>query len=462
MESLSALQALIDVYQTLVKLLGRAAVQAQLAVALGAVLGAWYMAKPLVRLAGRAYASLRGRQRRRAVRLGRDVEESLSGWGMWLIRILFQVADQAMFPLVAIMLLSIARGLFLWQGWFAGLLDDTIQVLWLLAIYRVALGLLYALGNKDLVKRIHTRLFAPAITLLLVLLVLNNLVRLTALGQAPLFPGVENSVTLNGLFLATVGFYFWFAASGAIKELLQNILSRRRNANPGSIQASLTLLQYAFIAVGLIAVFGVLRLDGTTIAAVTGGLSIGVGLALQDVIKNFLGGIILLFEGSVRPGDWVEIAGTEGEVDKLSIRSTTVRTFDNVEYIVPNQDWLSATVTTYTRTSRRVRTRVAIGVGYNSDVRQVQQLLIDTAKAHPEVLDEPEPIAPLIGFGDSSVDFVLLAWVSDAKNKGKVAVELRFMIWDAFKAHDIEIPFPQRDLHIRSGLPSPVALSEDG
>jgi potassium-dependent mechanosensitive channel len=212
---------------------------------------------------------------------------------------------------------------------------------------------------------------------------------------------------------------------------------------------------YVLVVIGLYAVLRVLQFDTTTIAAITGGLFIGVGLALQDVIKNFLGGIIVLFEGSVRPGDWIEIAGAEGEVASLSIRSTVVRTFDNVEYIVPNQDWLNSTVTTFTRNSRKVRTRVPIGVSYGSDPHFVQQLLVELARAHPDVLTEPPPVAPLIDFGESSVDFVVLAWVEDAKIKARVASELRLRIWDAFQANGIEIPFPQRDLHIRSGLSQP-------
>ncbi len=136
-----------------------------------------------------------------------------------------------------------------------------------------------------------------------------------------------------------------------------------------------------------------------------------------------------------------------------------VRTFDNVEYIVPNQDWLNSTVTTFTRSSRLVRTRVEVGVSYHADPHFVQALLIDVASQHPEVLDEPAPVAPLINFGDSSLDFLVLAWVEDAMVKGKVASELRMQIWDALAANDVEIPFPQQDLHIRGSAHLPIAGS---
>ena len=193
------------------------------------------------------------------------------------------------------------------------------------------------------------------------------------------------------------------------------------------------------------------------------GLSIGFGFALQDVIKNFLGGIIVLLEGSVRPGDWVEIAGTEGAIDKLSIRSTIVRTFDNVEYIVPNQDWLNSTVTTFTRAigssapaypSASATTPIPISCRSCSSKR---------AARHPDVLGDPPPLAPLVNFGLYSLDFIVLAWLEDAMDKAKVAGELRMQISDALTDNSIEIPYPQQDIHIRSSAtPAPTSLAVAG
>ncbi len=138
-----------------------------------------------------------------------------------------------------------------------------------------------------------------------------------------------------------------------------------------------------------------------------------------------------------------------------------VRSFDNVEYIVPNQDWLNSTVTTFTRSSRLVRTRVAVGVSYDADPHLVQALLVETAAQHPDVLPEPPPLAPLVNFGPSSLDFMVLAWVEDATIKGKVAGELRLQIWDTLKANSIEIPYPQQDVHIRKGMALPAAGTVD-
>ena len=290
------------------------------------------------------------------------------------------------------------------------------------------------------------------VVVIITLLILNVVGDLTAITSARVLPLAEGWLTLRTIFLITFGFYLWVMSLSLIKDLVEAALGRRAHVNAGSLDAGLTLIQFGLVGVGIFGVLRVLQVNAATIAAITGGLSIGVGLALQDVLKNFLGGIIVLFEGSVRPGDWVEIAGTEGAIDKLSIRSTVVRSFDNVEYIVPNQDWLNSTVTTFTRNNRLVRTRVPIGVSYDADPHIVQALLVETATRHPEVLAEPPPVAPLIAFGASSIDFLILAWVEDATIKGKVASELRLQIWDALEANGIEIPYPQQDIHIRSGV----------
>ncbi len=372
-----------------------------------------------------------------------------------LLHWLWHLSVQMLHPLLSLAATYGVLQLFRVQGWFFfGLLEDFVTMLWLYLGYRVFVGTLYALFDDEIVERHERKLLVPIAVIVAVLLILNKLVQIETLAAIPVVPIFDAPITLGGLFAATVGFYLWIVLLDALKDFLQPLLSRGNHSNPGAVQASLALWGYVMIAVGLVIVMRVIGLNVTTVAAITGGLSVGVGFALQDVLKNFLGGIILLFEGTVRPGDWVEIGGKEGEVDKISIRSTVVSTFDNVELIVPNQDWLNTTVTTYTRTSRRCRTRVPIGVSYSSDVRQVQEILIETALSHPDILHDPAPVAPLFNFGDSSIDFVVLAWVEDALLKGKVASELRLMIWDAFQEHGIEIPFPQRDLHIRNGLPT--------
>jgi small-conductance mechanosensitive channel len=488
----TSLDALADLVQLSIKFLGRTAVQRQLIAIVAILLAAWLLSRLILWLVDRRKPDVSDPllgapllEPAETVELAPVLTEATAGdedaedaegapapyeepapvpTRSWFQRLRDGARAVSRLLLMPVLALGLGYGVRAWfqqQNWFAGLLNDLLVFLWWFLLYRIMVGVLYAWMEPSVARRHHRRLFTPLLVTTVLLAVLGKLTQLDLLRDLVPFSRLAPTITLGALAVATVGFYFWIAFTELLQDLLQPILASRRG-NPGAVQASLTLWRYAMIAVGLFVVFRVLGLDPTTVAAITGGLSIGVGLALQDVLKNFLGGIILLFEGTVRPGDWVEIGGTEGAVDKLSIRSTVVRTFDNVEYIVPNQDWLNSTVTTYTRNDRRVRARVPIGVSYASDVRQVQELLVETAMQHPDVLHDPPPVAPLVNFGESSLDFWVLVWVDDAVYKGKVAGELRLMIWDVFAEHGIEIPFPQRDLHIRSGLPPAWGQTQNG
>ena len=371
------------------------------------------------------------------------------------------LVQQVLFPLLAIGFLYVGYVYAVAAGWYSGLIVDLIMLFLFYALYRLLLGIAYAVGNQETIAYFHHRLFGPLVFVVVLLLALDLVGDLTALSSATVLPLADGWLTLGMLFYVIFGFYLWIMGLSLVKDLILAAVGWRPTINAGSLDAGLTLIQYSLVAIGLFGALYVLQVNTAAIAAITGGLSIGVGFALQDVLKNFLGGIIVLFEGSVRPGDWVEIAGTEGAIDKLSIRSTVVRSFDNVEYIVPNQDWLNSTVTTFTRSSRLVRTRVEVGVSYNSDPHLVQALLVETAAQHPDVLPEPPPLAPLVNFGPSSLDFTVLAWVEDATIKGKVAGQLRLQIWDMLKANNIEIPYPQQDVHIRKSMDLPAAGTVD-
>ena len=372
--------------------------------------------------------------------------------GRWrTIEALVAGSRQIVYPLLAIILSYTAFFLFGLLGWFNGLLINIIFLLWIFLLYGFFIGIIYAVGNREKVQYYHTRLLTPLFILFVGARLLRDVVNVPVLLSQPLLTLFEESITIGGFLLVVLGFPLWVIATGAIEDVLHWFLSRRRRrtrVESGSLVASLTLLRYLLIVIGLFVTFSLLGLNATTIAAITGGLSIGIGLALQDVLRNFLGGLIVLFDGTVKPGDWVEVGGHEGEVDNLSIRATIVRTFDNVEFIVPNQEWLTSTVTTFTRNSRQARTRVPISVSFGSDVQAVQTLLIETALLHPLVLDEPRPIAPIVEFGAFSINYVVLAWVEDAKDRAQAASELRMMYWNTLKEHDIQVPYPQTDVHL--------------
>jgi small-conductance mechanosensitive channel len=193
------------------------------------------------------------------------------------------------------------------------------------------------------------------------------------------------------------------------------------------------------IAGAILLAFQLIGFSPTALAAVLGGLSIGVGFALQDVIRNFLGGIILLFEGSVRPGDWIEVNNTIGKVESLRIRSTVVRTDDNVEYIVPNQDYLSSTIVAYTYNKSGLMLKIPVNVSHETNIHQLQELLIETAKSCPDIHPEPAPTATLIAFDAKSLTFELRAWILDIQNNVRHEAALRTMILEALTKQNIKI-----------------------
>jgi small-conductance mechanosensitive channel len=461
---MSAVQILTDLWFTVVKLLGRPAVQWQLVCGLVTIFLAWLVARLIQGAWERRRIAARNRGRipnslpveevnRKDMADGPSASADDFAWSIEMEGGVYGFVRQLIFPVLAIGGVYVVNRLFVAQSWVNGLLVDLLGLLVIFLAYRGVMGLLYLVFEPAIARKYHQRLFAPLFGVFVVFLVLSRLTDVSTLMRAPLLPLPDATLTVGAFMAATFGLYFWIMLVALIRDVLQALLGRRRGANPGSLNAGLTLMQYGLIALGLFAVFRLLELNAATVAAITGGLSIGAGFALQDVLKNFLGGLIVLFEGTVRPGDWVEIAGIEGEVDRLSIRSTVVRTLDNVEFIVPNQDWLNSTVVTYTRSDRRARVRVPIGVTYNVDPHIAQQILVEAVSRHPDVLADPPPKAPVVDYGASSVDFDIQAWVDDAKYRTRIAGEVRLLVWTALSEHGIEIPYPQQDIHIRSVLP---------
>jgi small-conductance mechanosensitive channel len=185
-----------------------------------------------------------------------------------------------------------------------------------------------------------------------------------------------------------------------------------------------------------------------------GGLGIGIGFGLQNIANNLVSGLIVLIERPVKLGDRIEVAGTEGQVVEIRARSTTVLTNDNIAIIIPNSRFITEEVINWSYSDPKVRFRIPVSVGYDCDVRLVERLLLEIARANPDVLDEPAPAVRFLEFGDSGLQFELRAWTTTLiQRKGKLVSDLNFAILDAFRAHGITIPYPQRDVHLKSAPP---------
>ena len=214
---------------------------------------------------------------------------------------------------------------------------------------------------------------------------------------------------------------------------------------PGTISK---VTNYIILTIGFFVVAGMLGIDLTKLTIVAGAFSVGIGFGLQNIVNNFVSGLILLFERPIKEGDKIELDTVSGVVQKIGMRASIVKTWQGAEVVVPNADLISGKLVNWTLTDMRRRIEIPIGVAYGTDPETVMRVLLDVAGRHPDVLDDPAPGVPFMNFGSSSLDFELRCWT--VEDFVRVGTELRVEITRTLAAHGIEIPFPQRDVHLRS------------
>ena len=271
------------------------------------------------------------------------------------------------------------------------------------------------------------------------------------------------SVTIGSILLLLI----LFASVIIIERIVQKQLIRRflsRTKLQPSLQFGLSrIIGYTLIAVGFYVAFQLVGVDLSSLAIIAASLGVGIGFGLQNIINNLVSGIIILAERPISIGDRIEVAGVAGRVTKIQLRSTTVVTNDNITMIVPNADFISNTVTNWSHGDPKVRIRVPVGVAYGSDLNLLQQLLLEAAGEHPKALRDPSPVVLFNEFGDSSLNFELGVWTQEMTAAPiHFTSEMNFIIEQKLRENDIEIPFPQRDLHVRSGLPAAAEASSEG
>jgi small-conductance mechanosensitive channel len=225
---------------------------------------------------------------------------------------------------------------------------------------------------------------------------------------------------------------------------------------PSAREALVTTFGYVAVAIAVLISLSLAGISFSNLAIIAGALSVGVGFGLQNIVNNFVSGIIMLVERPVRSGDWIVVGNTEGIVQRISIRSTTIRTFDRADVIVPNSDLISGQVTNWTLGNTWGRIKVQVGVAYGSDIDTVIESLLEVANNHEEVIREnptlPDPYVLFLEFGDSSLNFELRAVIRDVNRRPRVTSDLNRAINAAFQKLGIEIPFPQRDVNFRGPL----------
>lgn len=274
--------------------------------------------------------------------------------------------------------------------------------------------------------------------------------------------GVE--VTPLSLMQGALIFAAFIFASRLLRRLLRDRVYPRTRIDAGVRNAINNLINYSLLTIGVLVALQAVGLQLTTLTVFAGALGVGIGFGLQNIANNFVSGLILLLERPVKTGDYIDLGTTRGVVQQIGARSTQIRTRDNIAIVVPNSELISQSVTNWSLQDPKTRIHVGVGVAYGTDPHRVEELLLGVAKAHPQVLTAPPPSVWFQDFGDSSLDFVLLCWVHNPATTGLRGLrsQLRFAIADALAEANIEIPFPQRDLHIRSWQPPPEPDPPDG
>jgi small-conductance mechanosensitive channel len=259
--------------------------------------------------------------------------------------------------------------------------------------------------------------------------------------------------------MIAVGVLMWAAL--ALSRLIENRLRAIPSVTPSAQVLIGKTLRITLITVAILMGISSIGIDLTVLAVFSGGIGVGIGFGLQKIFANLVSGFILLMDRSLKPGDIITLGNSFGEINKLSARYVSVITRDGIETLIPNEELISTRVENWSFSDNNVRMRIPFGVSYNADIHKARELALMAAAEVERVLKTPHPVCNLLEFGDSSVNFELRVWIADPVNGfGNIKHRINMRLWDLFKENDIEIPFPQRDLHIRSSVP--LRLDKDG
>jgi small-conductance mechanosensitive channel len=271
-----------------------------------------------------------------------------------------------------------------------------------------------------------------------------------------LFEINKTAITPSSILMFLVFIALFAVTSRVLQRVLKTQVFSRMSIDMGMQYTLTRITHYLIMIIGAVVAFQFIGIDLTGLAIILGFLSVGIGFGLQNITSNFVAGLILLLERPIKVGDRIMVGNQEGDVVEINMRSTTIRTLNNVAVIVPNSEFVSAKLENWSYGDETVRMDVNVGVSYESDLETVVRSLTEVAAEHPEVLKNPAPDVLHIGFGDSAWNMRLRVWLGDSQRHLEVQSEINCAIVRKFQQNRVGIPFPQRDLHIRSPLPLPI------
>ena len=272
--------------------------------------------------------------------------------------------------------------------------------------------------------------------------------------------GRTEFVTLRDVMFSTIMFALTYFGVRNMPGMLELLLLQRLPLDAGARYAVTSIFRYILLVIGAILALGYLKIPWSNYSWLVAAISVGLGFGLQEIVANFVSGLILLLERPVRVGDVVTIDGTTGVVSRIQMRATTVTNWDNQELVVPNKDLISGKLLNWTLSSVVNRLSLKFGVAYGTDPAFVRQIVLDEISTNRALLQEPKPMVTFEQFGDSSLNFTLRCCVSTIERRWQIVHDLNVAINKILKEHDIEIPFPQRDLHIIDGN-SPLEVADE-
>jgi small-conductance mechanosensitive channel len=268
--------------------------------------------------------------------------------------------------------------------------------------------------------------------------------------DVPIHLGGTQVTLWSVLYFLILLFLLFYVTAKLRKWIVYDLLAKSK-IDVGVRIAVGTIIRYIVLVIGIIVFLQSAGINLSAITVLAGALGVGIGFGLQNITNNFVSGIIILFERPIKVGDRIEMGDVSGDVVSISMRSTTIVTNDNISIIVPNSDFISSKVINWSHTDRNIRFNFTIGVSYNEDPQEVKKLLLEVVAENKGVLNKPEPDVLFKGYGDSSLDFNLRVWTREYINRPNVLKsQIYYAVFEKFKEHNIEIPFPQRDLHIKN------------
>ncbi len=374
-----------------------------------------------------------------------------------LRRLMLHALQRLMWPVMALLAVLVGRAVFRSIDAPSGMLDVAVPLLLSLATVRLLVYLLRKGFRATPAVKAWENIIATAIWTTVALDLVGWLPAVeTALNDLAITIGssrisVLSTIKLVALIALLLTLAFW--TSGVIE--------RRMRASPHmtpSLQVAFgKFSKFFLIALALFLAIDAAGIDLTTLTVFGGALGVGIGFGLQRITSNFISGFILVLDRSIKPGDVISVGADEtkfGWVQELRARYVVVRDRDGVERLIPNENLITSEVVNWSYTDPNTRVRIPVQIGYDDDPEQAMALLMEAAKASPRVLADPVPTARMLAFADSGIQLELRIWISDPENGiGNVRTDVNLAIWRSFKAAGITIPYPQRDLHLKSMPP---------